>query len=69
MVDWENLLEEIEGIGRSLRLELLRQMRKIMEGLYKWENFKNHPEADDWVEEICRARRELRDIFEEFPSV
>ena len=69
LVDWENLLEEIEDMGRSLFREVLKQMAKVMECLYKWENFKNHPEADDWVEEICRARRELRDIFEDSPSL
>ena len=69
LVDWENLLEEIEGIARSLYIAMLRQMRKIMEGLYKWENFKDHPEACDWVEEISRARRELREIFEDSPSL
>jgi len=69
LVDWENLLEEIEGIGRSLYIAMLRQMRKIMEGLYRWENFKDHPEADDWVEEISRVRRELRNIFEDSPSL
>ncbi len=69
LVDWENLLEEIEGIGRSLFIDVLRKMVKIMEGLYKWENFKGHPEADDWVEEISRARRELRDLFEDSPSL
>ncbi len=69
LVDWENLLEEIEGIGRSLRVAVLRQMVKIMGGLYKWENFKRHPERDDWVEEISRARRELRNLFEDSPSL
>ena len=69
LVDWENLLEEIEGIGRSLYIAILRQMERIMEGLYKWENFKEHPERDDWVEEISRARRELREIFEDSPSL
>jgi hypothetical protein len=69
LVDWENLLEEIDAIGRSLFIDMLRQMRKIMEGLYKWEKFKNHPEAYDWVEEISKARRELREIFEDSPSL
>jgi hypothetical protein len=69
LVDWENLLEEIEGIGRSLYIAMLRQMRKIMGGLYKWENFREHPEACDWVEEVSRARRELREIFEDSPSL
>jgi hypothetical protein len=69
LVDWENLLEEIEDIGRSLLIAMLRQMVRIMEGLYKWENFKGHPEACDWVEEIGRARRELEDLFEDSPSL
>jgi hypothetical protein len=69
LVDWENLLEEIEGIARSLRVAMLRQMREIMEGLYKWENFKEHPERDEWVEEISRARRDLEDLFEDSPSL
>jgi hypothetical protein len=69
LVDWENLLEEIEGIGRSLRVAMLRQMERVMEHLYKLENFKGHPEMDDWVEEICRARRELEDLFEDSPSL
>jgi len=69
LVDWENLLEEIEDIGRSLFIAVLRQVEIIMEGLYKWENFKEHPEAYDWVEEIGRARRELEDIFEDNPSL
>jgi hypothetical protein len=69
LVDWENLLEEIDGIGRSLIIAMLRQMRRIMEGLYKWENFRDHPEMYDWVEEISRARRELEDLFEDSPSL
>jgi hypothetical protein len=69
LVDWENLLEEVEGIGRSLYISMLRQMERIMEGLYKWENFKDHPEVYDWVEEIGRARRELEDLFEDSPSL
>jgi len=69
LVDWENLLEEIDGIGRSLIIAMLRQMRRIMEGLYKWEKFRDHPEAYDWVEEISRARRELEDLFEDSPSL
>jgi len=33
LVDWENLLEEIEGIGRSLYIAMLRQMERIMGGV------------------------------------
>jgi hypothetical protein len=69
LVDWENLLEEIEDMGRNLFMAVLRQMARIMEGLYKWENFKDHPEMYDWVEEVSRARRELINLFEDSPSL
>ncbi len=44
-------------------------MRRIMEGLYKRENFKDRPVAYDWVEEVSRARRELENLFEDSPSL
>ncbi|MFZ8787835.1 DUF29 family protein [Thermocrinis sp.] len=41
-----------------------------MEYLYKWENFRYVPEMGyDWIETITNARRELRDIFEDNPSL
>jgi len=69
LVDWENLLEELEGMGRSLYIAMLRQMVRVMEGLYMWENFREHPEMYDWVEEVSRARRELEGLFEDSPSL
>jgi len=69
LVDWENLLEEIEGMGRSLYIAMLRQMVRVIEGLYMWENFKGHPEMYDWVDEISKARRELEKLFEDSPSL
>jgi hypothetical protein len=69
LVDWENLLEEIEDMGRSLATDVLRHIARIMQGLYKWETFKEHPEMHEWVEEVQRARRELEYLFEESPSL
>jgi hypothetical protein len=69
LVDWENLLEELEGMGRSLYIAMLRQMVRVMEGLYRWENFREHPEMYDWVDEISRARRKLEELFEDSPSL
>jgi hypothetical protein len=69
LVDWENLLEELEGMGRSLYIAMLRQMVRVMEGLYRWENFREHPEVDDCVEKVSKARRELEELFEDSPSL
>ncbi len=70
LVDWENLLDEIEDMGKSLFKSVRSHMSTIMEHLYKWENFRYGPEIGyDWIETINNARRELRDIFEDNPSL
>jgi hypothetical protein len=70
LVDWENLLEEIEDMGKGLFKSVRSHMSTIMEHLYKWENFRYVPEMGyDWIETITNARRELRDIFEDNPSL
>jgi hypothetical protein len=70
LVDWENLVEEIEDMGKSLFKSVRSYISTIMEHLYKWENFRYVPEMGyDWIETITNARRELRDIFEDNPSL
>jgi hypothetical protein len=69
-VDWENLLEEIEDLGKGLLITVVSQTARILEGLYKWENFRYGPEIGyDWIETITNARRELEYIFEDNPSL
>ena len=69
-VDWENLVEEIEDMGKSLFKSVRSNISTIMEHLYKWENFRYVPEMGyDWIETINNARRELEDIFEDSPSL
>jgi hypothetical protein len=40
LVDWENLLEEIEYMARRELRSLIDLMAVIMEHLYKWEHFR-----------------------------
>jgi hypothetical protein len=40
LVDWENLLEEIEDMAKRELKSLISLMAVIMEHLYKWENFR-----------------------------
>jgi len=70
LVDWENLVEEIEDMGKSLFKSVRSHISTIMERLYKWENFRYGPEIGyDWIETITNARRELEYIFEDNPSL
>jgi Domain of unknown function DUF29. len=70
LVDWENLLEEIEDMARRELRSLISLMAIIMEHLYKWENFRYSQDmGHDWIETIYNARRELEEIFEDNPSL
>jgi len=70
LVDWENLLEEIEDMGHRHFESMIGYMAVMMEHLYKWENFRYSPYmGNNWVQSINSARRELRRIFEDSPSL
>lgn len=70
LVDWENLLEEIEDMGRRYLDSVVSLMAVILEHLYKWEHFRYGEYAGHgWIKSINNARKELRTIFKRHPSV
>ncbi|MFZ8786933.1 DUF29 domain-containing protein, partial [Thermocrinis sp.] len=63
LVDWENLLEEIEDMARMELRSLISLMAVIMEHLYKWENFRYREDVEhSWISSINNARNELDTI-------
>ena len=70
LVDWENLLEEIEDMGRRYLDSVVSLMAIILEHLYKWEHFRyGEHVGHSWIKSINNARKELRTIFKRHPSV
>jgi hypothetical protein len=70
LVDWENLLEEIEDMGQRYLDSAVSFMAVILEHLYKWENFRDREDVGySWISSINNARNELDVIFERHPSV
>jgi uncharacterized protein DUF29 len=68
-LDWENLAEEIESLGRSQRHELRSRIAGILEHLLKLEH---SPAADPrrgWIETIARQRSEIEPLLNESPSL
>jgi hypothetical protein len=58
-LDWENLAEEIESLGRSMRSELRGRLATVVEHLLKLE-FSPAPEPRrGWIETVFRERREV----------
>lgn len=60
-IDWENLIEEVEDLGREQRNKVesfLRQLLKHLLLYQYWESEKNRC-ANGWIEEIDNFRAEL----------
>jgi Domain of unknown function DUF29. len=70
LVDWDNVIEELESMGRSELRSVISFMAIILEHLYKWENFReNENMGDSWVRSILSSRNRIYDLFEESPSL
>ncbi len=69
IVDWENLAEEIEDLGKSVRRELQSQIRRIVRHLLKLEHSPAKEPRRGWEESIVDARAEIEDLLETSPSL
>ena len=61
-LDWINLAEEIESLGRSQRRELRSRIAVIIEHLLKLEQSPATEPRPGWIETIGRERREIRGL-------
>ena len=68
-LDWENLAEEIEGLGASQRIALRSQMRRIVQHLLKLEFSPAVEPRRGWFESVGDARAEIESLLETSPSL
>ncbi|HWB47626.1 MAG TPA: DUF29 domain-containing protein [Stellaceae bacterium] len=68
-LDWENLAEEIESLGKSQRHELRSQVRRVIEHLLKLECSLAMAPRRGWCESISDARSEIDLILRDSPSL
>jgi hypothetical protein len=68
-LDWENLAEEIESLGRSQRHELRSRLAVILEHLIKLEHSPAVDPRAGWVDTIGRERLNIEDLLEGSPSL
>lgn len=68
-LDFENLIEEIESLGRSDRRELKNRLTVLLAHILK-RIYVNSPENfNGWELTIIEQRRQIRDLLEESPSL
>jgi len=68
-LDWENLAEEVEDLGKSVRRELGSQIRRIIQHLLKLQYSPSADPRRGWFESVTGARAEIEDILEQNPSL
>lgn len=67
-IDWENLIEEIEDMGRSERRSLESNLTVILLHLLKWQ-FQPERRSNSWQASIAEHRRRIRKAFKDSPSL
>jgi hypothetical protein len=68
-LDWENLAEEIESLGKSDRRELTSQIRRILRHLLKLAVSPAVEPRAGWSSTILDARTEIDDVLRDSPSL
>lgn len=68
-LDWENLAEEIESLGKSLKAELRSRIFNVIEHLIKLRYSPAEDPRRGWLTTIKRERREIGLLLEESPSL
>ena len=68
-LDWENLAEEVESLGRSERRELRNRIAVILEHLLKLQFSPALDPRPSWMETIERERATIERLLEDSPSL
>jgi Domain of unknown function DUF29 len=68
-LDWENLAEEIESLGKSDRRELRSQITRVLRHLLKLEVSPAAEPRAGWRATIDEARTEIEGLLEDSPSL
>ena len=68
-LDWENLAEEIESLGRSYRRALANHVRKAIEYLLKLQAVPAHELRAAWIAALDRERSEIEAGLEDEPGL
>jgi polyhydroxyalkanoate synthesis regulator phasin len=68
-IDWENVAEEIETLGRSERAALRSRLQTIIEHLIKLQTSPAPLPRADWANTIRTQRREIEDLLSDSPSL
>jgi hypothetical protein len=68
-IDWENVAEEIESLGKSNVSSARSHVARIIEHLLKLEHSPAAPPRTDWEHSVTLHRSEVAMLLEDSPSI
>jgi len=68
-LDWENLAEEVEDLGKSVRRELRNQLTRILHHLLKLQYSAASDPRRGWRNSVREARSQIATMLKENPSL
>lgn len=73
LVDWENLLEEIEDMGLRHLEACVSYLTIILEHMYKLDHFRGvaggETAGKSWIRSIKNSRKDILTLFDIYPSL
>ena len=67
-VDWDDIIEEIESMGRAEHRDLMSRMQVLIAHLLKWQ-FQPERRGSSWTSTIQEQRRKIEDACDDMPSL
>ena len=67
-LDMENLIEEVEDMGKGRRNALKSQLIRLLQHLLKWQYQPTH-QGSSWESTIINARNEINILIDENPGL
>ncbi|KJU84521.1 protein containing DUF29, partial [Candidatus Magnetobacterium bavaricum] len=67
-IDLENIIEELEGMARNNKRELLNRLKVLIMHLLKWQ-YQPEQRSESWRTTIRNQRDEIESLLEDSPSL
>ena len=67
-IDLENLIEEVNSLGKSDRRAMRSYLIKLLSHLLKW-HYQPQRRSRSWINTIRNARNSMTDLIEDSPSL
>lgn len=67
-IEWDNLIEEVESLGRKEKQELVNRLGVLLGHLLKWQ-YQPQNRSNSWLASIKEQRRQIQRLLAQNPSL